>query len=395
MLAATRRRCYDNDVVRPPRLALRGLVLALGLVSAAARAAPAGSAQAGEGGALDRGAFHRILDRLLDRYVDPVDEAAVLARALAAAAAALDPYTEFVPADVRRRLERGIDPKAWGLFVSWSADRGALVVDDVLAGSAAARAGLRPGDRIVAAGGHRFARDTGRATALSYLFAPEGDLVRMAVRRPGRPDRAVVVRAATGSGRAVRGMLRRTPAGPVAAVTIAGFRAGTARAARKTLATLRARAPGDLAAIVLDLRGNPGGRVAEALVLADAFVDAGVLVRLRGRGGRILREEPAHAGDTDTKTPLFVLVDRRSASAAELLAAALQDHKRAVVIGERTFGKGTVQEVIGLPDGSALAMTVARYTSPADRVIDGVGVAPDVWTRPGEDPWAVVARLVP
>ena len=126
----------------------------------------------------------------------------------------------------------------------------------------------------------------------------------------------------------------------------------------------------------------------EALVLADRFVARGTLVRLRGRGGRLLREDRARARGTDTTTPLAVVLDRRSASAAELLAAALQDHGRARIVGERSFGKGTVQEIYGLPDGSALSVTVARYTSPKDRVVDGVGVAPDVWVEPGADPLA-------
>jgi carboxyl-terminal processing protease len=101
-----------------------------------------------------------------------------------------------------------------------------------------------------------------------------------------------------------------------------------------------------------------------------------VLVRTRGRGGQILREERAHPASTDDACPLVVLQDRRSASASELLAVALQDHGRARVVGERSFGKGTVQDVIGLSDGSLLTLTIARYFSPKDRLIDGNGVEP-------------------
>jgi carboxyl-terminal processing protease len=144
------------------------------------------------------------------------------------------------------------------------------------------------------------------------------------------------------------------------------------------LADLRRDAEGGLAGIILDLRGNPGGEVAEAVIVADLFIAEGVLVRTRGRGGVIMREEFATAAGTDRTTPLMVLQDRRSASAAELLAVALQDHGRAKVVGEPSFGKGTVQEVIGIPDGSLLTLTVARYYSPKDRKIDGKGVEPDV-----------------
>jgi carboxyl-terminal processing protease len=160
---------------------------------------------------------------------------------------------------------------------------------------------------------------------------------------------------------------------------IRGFRRGTGELVKRELADLR-RSAGDrpIAGVILDVRGNPGGEVTEAVLVADLFIEEGVLTRTRGRGGVILREELATAAGTDKQTPLVVLQDRRSASAAELLAVALQDSGRAKVIGERSFGKGTVQEVIGIPDGSLLTLTVARYFSPSDRLIDGHGVDPDV-----------------
>ena len=162
-------------------------------------------------------------------------------------------------------------------------------------------------------------------------------------------------------------------------IEIHGFRSGTGELVKRALADLR-RGAGQrpLAGVVLDLRGNPGGDVTEAVLVADLFVAEGVLTRTRGRGGVILREELATPAGTDKDTPLVVLQNRRSASAAELLAVALQDNGRAKVVGERSFGKGTVQEVIGIPDGSLLTLTVARYFSPRDRLIDGHGVDPDV-----------------
>src|SRR5690606_37896664 len=173
------------------------------------------------------------------------------------------------------------------------------------------------------------------------------------------------------------------------------FRPGTGELVKQALAELR-RSAGKrgLAGVILDVRGNPGGEVQEAVLVADLFIEEGVLTRTRGRGGVILREELATAAGTDVETPLVVLQDRRSASAAELLAVALQDNGRARVIGERSFGKGTVQEVIGIADGSLLTLTVARYFSPGDRAIDGRGVEPDVvLSRPvGEAALTAAAR---
>ncbi|MFY0537256.1 S41 family peptidase [Nannocystis pusilla] len=160
---------------------------------------------------------------------------------------------------------------------------------------------------------------------------------------------------------------------------IRAFRAGVADSVRNSLKELRRSAgAAGLGGVVLDVRGNPGGDVGEAVLIADTFVGEGVLVRTRGRGGQILREERATQAATDDATKVVVLQDHRSASASELLAIALQDHGRAKVVGERSYGKGTVQDVIGLDDGSVLTLTIARYFSPKDRLIDGVGVEPDV-----------------
>ena len=125
-------------------------------------------------------------------------------------------------------------------------------------------------------------------------------------------------------------------------------------------------------------RANVRRDVPEAVMIADMFLAEGVLVRTRGRGGQILREERAHPDGSDCDMPLVVLQDHGSASASELLAVALQDHGRARVVGERSYGKGTVQDVIGMHDGSQLTLTIARYFSPKDRLIDGNGVEPDV-----------------
>ncbi|MCA9682230.1 MAG: hypothetical protein KC457_08545, partial [Myxococcales bacterium] len=164
--------------------------------------------------------------------------------------------------------------------------------------------------------------------------------------------------------------------------------------AKRELADLRRQAGKEgLDGVILDVRGNPGGEVDEAVVIADLFVNKGVLVRTRGRGGTILREETATEAGTDIATPVIVLQDRRSASASELLAVALQDSGRARVVGERSYGKGTVQEVIGIADGSLLTLTVARYYSPEDRSIDGRGVDPDVLIKDPEGEAGVTAAL--
>jgi carboxyl-terminal processing protease len=329
---------------------------------------------------LDRTAFNQAVDAVMNRYYEPVDEAALLSAGLRAMLAQLDPHSHFLAADERKALRKRAG--VTGLSVALRRDDQGphLEILAVAPDSPAHRQGLRPGDRLVRIG-EREATALGTQAEVEMLLAGAiGDEVALLVQSPDRPEprtlelvldkpRAKMVESAIVEDAAGRKFIH---------LVVRRFGPESGDAVHRALAS-KQRALGDaLAGVILDLRGNPGGEVDEALVVADRFVAKGVLTRTRGRGGRILREESAHAGNTDTTTPLVVLQDRHSASASELLAVALQDHHRALVVGERSYGKGTVQEVLGLPDGSAATFTIARYYSPGDRPIDGEGVVPDV-----------------
>ncbi len=336
----------------------------------------------------DRDAFHQALDAVLDRYIEPIDGATLLATGLKHMVAGLDAHSHFFTADERKALRKQAQGGAPGLAVHLYVPRGAhepvLEVVGVLPGSAAAKVGLAPGDHILEIRGRDVTRVLSQAEVEGLLMGSVAERVSLRVQRRGdAAPRDIELKLARTRREVVAGELRAVadsdghPA-HAAVIQIPVFRKGVGEAIKKRLAALRrAAGPGGLDAIVLDLRGNPGGDVDEALVVADLFIDAGILTRTRGRGGRILREERAHAAGTDTATALVVLQDRHTASAAELLTAALRDNGRARSIGERSYGKGTVQEVMGLPDGSVLKLTIARYFSPKDQVIDGVGLEPD------------------
>ncbi len=258
--------------------------------------------------------------------------------------------------------------------------------------SPAARANLHPGDRILNISGHQTAFMLSQAEVETLLVGRDGETIELTVQRRSAPAPTNVPLVLSGLPKsAVEAHLVTSAGRKYAHVRVHAFRSGTAEALKRTLKDLH-RASGDgPAGIILDVRGNPGGEVSEAVMIADMFLSEGVVVRTRGRGGQILREERARPAGSDTTLPLVVLQDRRSASASELLAIALQDHGRARIVGERSFGKGTVQEIIGLGDGSQLTLTIARYFSPKDHLIDGHGVTPDVPVvldplgSPGED----------
>jgi carboxyl-terminal processing protease len=166
-------------------------------------------------------------------------------------------------------------------------------------------------------------------------------------------------------------------------VKIKTFQDRTDQYLRKALEDLKAQAGGQLGGLVLDLRHNPGGLLDQAVKVSDRFLEGGVIVTTKGRGGRHVEVERAHAKGTEPRYPMVVLVDGGTASASEIVAGALQDARRAVVIGTQTFGKGSVQTVIELEDGSGLKLTVARYYTPSGRSIQESGIAPDVWVKAG------------
>ena len=357
------------------------------------------SAEAERKPQLSRKAFDRAVDDVLDRYVDPVDESELLARGLQGMVEGLDAHSHYLTAAERKALRARGGSGSIGCAAMLHRDgkRQWLEVVAVMPGSPSEKAGLRPGDHIVRLGDRAVGDLGSQAEVDAMLAGPVGEELALSVQHAKAKGLAdLTVEFSSDRAEPVQGRLLNTDGGKVAHLRIRAFVGGAGDRVKNKIAGLRRSAgKSGLKAIVLDLRANPGGRVDEALIVADLFVDDGILTRTRGRGGRILREEKAHKKGTDTATKLVILQDRHSASAAELLAVALKDHGRAQVVGERSYGKGTVQKIIGLQDGSAVALTIARYHSPDDRVIDGVGVSPDVHVvlEPGNDARALDAAL--
>jgi carboxyl-terminal processing protease len=356
-------------------------------------------AEAAKPNRLGRAAFHRALDDVLDQYVEPVDESALLARGLKHMMAGLDPHSHYLTAPERKALRKRARGGVSGLSVALrdgeEAGERHLEVVAVAPGSAGDAAKLSAGDHVLSIRGTEVAQLLSQAEAEALLLGGVGERVEVTVqrRKESRPA-DIALELAAPEGKAVDGTLVGVTGGKAAVIRIRRFHAGSGDAVKKSLASLkRAAGTAGLRALVLDLRSNPGGEVDEALIVADLLVGKGVLTRTRGRGGRILREEKAHEAGTDASTPVVVLQDRHSASAAELLAAALRDNGRATLVGERSYGKGTVQQVIGLDDGSVMALTIARYFSPKDRVIDGVGITPDVEVAVSDDKKALSAAF--
>lgn len=261
---------------------------------------------------------------------------------------------------------------------------GSIEVGSVQPGSPAAGAGVLAGDVMLRVGGTDVTT-ADVSTVAELLRGDEGTTVQVAVRR-GSATRTVQLTRATFSTDDV--VVERLHGG-IARIAISAFTRGVGRDVARAIAAESQR---QTTGVVLDLRDNPGGLLDEAVAVASVFLDGGPVVSYERRGAQPRTLDAFEGGDTTT--PLVVLVNPSTASAAEVVAGALQDRNRAVVVGTRTYGKGSVQEPSTLSDGSALELTVGRYLTPSGRSLDGVGIEPDVVVPPGAAPEAAERRAI-
>jgi carboxyl-terminal processing protease len=316
----------------------------------------------------------RVLVAVENEYVDPVDRAKLVDGAIKGMVADLDPHSAYMPPDEFQVFESDTEGQFGGIGIEVETRNDQLVVLAPIEGSPAERAGIRTGDVIVSVD----AKDPNSEPLdklVKHLRGAPGSHVKIGVRRAGAKDilsfdlvREVIH---------VPSVSSRLLVDRVAYVRVKQFQEHTHDELLDAAAKLRSRAGGKLAGIVLDLRSDPGGLVDQAADVADEFLDGGVIYTARHRG-KIVDEVSARSGGALSAEPCVVLVNQYTASASELVAGALQDHKRATVVGEPTFGKGSVQAILALPGGAGMRLTVSRYYTPSGHAIQADGVHPDV-----------------
>jgi carboxyl-terminal processing protease len=321
--------------------------------------------------------FARALAHIEQSYVSEVDTDRLMYGAIRGMLGVLDPHSSFMDPEQARILNDDSQGEYAGIGVEIDGQDGWLTIGSVLAGGPADRAGLKAGDRFLTIGAES-ARDMPIDQAQQRMRGEPGTQVHVTVRRAATPDALdlLLTRALI----EVQAVQARVLPDRIVYVRLRVFQESTAPELRRALdqAVESTAGHGGVAGVLLDLRDNPGGLLSAAVLVADEFLDDGVIVSTRARGGRLLREQSASSAGTRPNWPLLVLLNGYSASAAEIVAGALHDHKRAVLVGTRTFGKGSVQNVIDLPDGSALKLTTALYYTPSGRSIQAEGIEPDV-----------------
>ncbi len=331
--------------------------------------------------------FSRVLTYVENSYVDSVDHDQLVYGAIKGMLETLDPHTSYLTADQYREMKIDTQGEFGGIGIEVemrqvgndAVKENVLYIMTVFDNTPAAKAGLQPGDRITKIDG-RPTRSMRMEEALQRMRGKKGTQVQIAVERSG-PKGWTEPRSLqlTREWIKIDNVSAKLLDGKVGYLRIKQFSENTDRDVERELAKLeRSVEDGKLAGLVLDLRNNPGGLLDQAVRVADLFLDSGLIVRTEGRDRRVLDEEMAHVKGTRTQLPIVALVNAGSASAAEIVAGALQDHKRAAILGTQTFGKGSVQTVIELEDGSALKLTIARYFTPSGRSIQERGIEPDL-----------------
>src|SRR4051794_31894648 len=327
-----------------------------------------------------------VMDLIAKQYYRKVDRDQLLDRSLGGAVASLDdPYSNYFSPGDYSHFQEMTSGGFQGIGVKVEAEDGGLRVVSVFAGSPARRGGLRPGDLIVAVDKTSLrGKSSQESTAL--IKGPAGTSVALTYERGGDARRTVTLKRAKVSVPVVRSEIKRYDGVKVGHVSLATFSSG---AHGEVAAAIRKVHRAGAKAVVLDLRDNGGGLLNEAVLTSSLFIPEGTIVTTRGRS------RPSHTFDAtgdaiDTKEALVVLVNRQSASASEIVTGALQDRRRAKVVGTRTYGKGVFQEVMRLPNGGALDITVGEYFTPSGRNLGGggtkrgAGITPDI--RAVDDP---------
>ncbi len=317
--------------------------------------------------------FAQVLTQVENNYVEHVDDTKLIYGALQGMTRSLDPHSVFMPPEIYRQIKAETQGQFGGVGVEVELRDGWLTVVSPLEGTPAQRAGLKPGDQIRAIDGKTTEGIT-MYQAVKRMRGPRGATVTLTIRRPGL-DKPFAVKIKREIIKIISVSSRMLRPG-IGYVRLKNFQETTEPELKKALVELERKAT--LRGLVLDLRNNPGGLLDQSVRVVDLFVKAGLIVRTKGKGGRVLDEEKAHIKGTYSGFPIVCLVNGGSASASEIVAGALQDHRRAVILGSRTFGKGSVQTIIDLEDGSGLKLTVARYYTPLGRSIQEKGIAPDI-----------------
>jgi len=327
----------------------------------------------------DLRAFSEVLEKIKSDYVEPVGDKTLLSSAIRGMLSGLDPHSAYLEPDEYKDLRAGTTGEFGGLGIEVSMEDGFVKVVAPIDDTPAARAGVKAGDIIIRLD-ETPVKGMSLNEAVKLMRGKPGTSITLTIMREGveQPIKLTLERDVI----KVKSVKSRVLEPGFGYIRITQFQSPTDDNLREAVDQLKSQSGGELKGLVLDLRNNPGGVLNGAVAVADAFLEKGVIVSTRGRGEEAEMKFNAKPNDIIKGAPIVVLVNSGSASASEIVAGALQDHRRAVIMGQKTFGKGSVQTILPMDNGAALKLTTARYYTPSGRSIQAEGINPDIALDP-------------
>ena len=317
--------------------------------------------------------FGDVFQRVRANYVESVTDEGLIEAAINGMLTSLDPHSTYLPDDNFKKVQQQTTGKFGGLGIEVTMENGFLKVVSPIDDTPAFDAGLQPEDLILTVDDESIVGIT-LSEAVEKLRGPIGSEVNITVQRADDEPFDVAIIRDEIKIRSVRSRLYDD----IGYIRITTFSEQTSPGLKKSVEELTNEAENGLAGIVLDLRNNPGGLLSEAIKVTDAFLERGEIVSTRGRDNSDMQHAYARPGDITNGLPVVVLINSGSASASEIVAGALKDHRRAILMGTRSFGKGSVQTIMPMPGHGAIRLTTARYYTPSGVSIQAKGIAPDI-----------------
>ena len=321
--------------------------------------------------------FGEVMERTKMSYVEEVSDKQLIEAAINGMLTSLDPHSSYLNVDDYKYMTEQTKGKFGGLGIQITSDSGLIKVISPIDDTPAAKAGIKAGDYITEVDGETVIGQT-LNDVVNKLRGKVGSKVKVTIKRANKKPFTVTLRRAEIKVDSVKSEIKDED---ILYIRIPSFNEDLSKNVEKAVKNAQKKLKNKLVGIVIDVRNNPGGLLDQAIGVSDLFLEHGEIVSTRSRNVEDTVKFSATAGDIAKGLPIVVIINEGSASASEILAGALQDHHRAVVIGEKSFGKGSVQTVVQLPNGAGMRLTTARYYTPSGRSIQAKGIEPDIVVR--------------
>ena len=328
--------------------------------------------------------FGEVLEKIQNEYVEEVDQAEIIDSAINGALQSLDPFSAYMNPKVFEESQSETSGEFGGLGIEVSMESGVIKVITPIDDTPAAKAGVKAGDYIVKINGEQVQGKT-LMEAVNLMRGPVGTSIEITVRRKGL--RKAKIFKITREIIEIKSVISKIVDNKVGYLRLRAFNANSSSQLKKEISKIEKNKK--LVGYILDLRNNPGGLLSQAVTISDFFLNDGEIVSTKGRKKRENRKFFAKKGDKIDGKPLIVLINNGSASASEIVAGALQDQKRAILLGETTFGKGSVQSIIPLKNRGAIRLTISKYYLPSGKSISEVGVVPDIRVEEEDEEFSI------